>query len=156
MLAASTSTLNVWTTTDVPRYPSNGGGGAAAAATCLGLCLFVSVSLSLSPFLSFSFSISLSLSLSLSLFLSHGCFANLRVVCCLSVAAVEAHVKQSRPDSGLKLRVIDSGLVGSTDGESKRCSRDTYPESYITKYTSLREEIRLGGVIYQIIYHKAY
>jgi len=38
--------------------------------------------------------------------------------------------------------VIDSGLVGSTDWEgyheSRRCSRDTYPESYITKYTSIR------------------
>ena len=34
--------------------------------------------------------------------------------------------------------LIDSGLVGSTvwEGyrESRRCSRDTYPESYITKY----------------------
>ena len=40
--------------------------------------------------------------------------------------------------------VIDSGLVGSTDfhwegcRESRRCSRDIYPESYITKYTSIR------------------
>jgi len=24
--------------------------------------------------------------------------------------------------------------------ESRRCSRDTYPESYITKYTSIRRE----------------
>ena len=41
-------------------------------------------------------------------------------------------------DSGL----VDSGLVGSTDWEgcrdSRRCSRDTYPESYITKYTSIK------------------
>ena len=32
------------------------------------------------------------------------------------------------------------GLSGLWDGlrESTRCSRDTYPESYITKYTSVR------------------
>ena len=41
--------------------------------------------------------------------------------------------------------MIHSGLVGPTDfslwegcRESRRCSRDTYPESYITKYTSTR------------------
>ena len=37
--------------------------------------------------------------------------------------------------------LIDSGLVGSTNFHyhgSRRCSRDTYPESYITKYTSIR------------------
>ena len=35
--------------------------------------------------------------------------------------------------------VIDSGLVGSTEGylKSRRCSKDTYPESYNTKYTSI-------------------
>ena len=44
----------------------------------------------------------------------------------------------------IKLPTIDTGLVGSTDflwegcRESKRCSRDTYPESYITQYTSIR------------------
>ena len=32
-------------------------------------------------------------------------------------------------------RLIDSGLVGYR--ESRRCSRDTYPESYITKYTRI-------------------
>ena len=42
--------------------------------------------------------------------------------------------------------VIDAGLVGSTDfhwegyRESGRCSRDTCPESYITKYTSTRTQ----------------
>ena len=41
--------------------------------------------------------------------------------------------------------VIDSGLVGSMDfwegyRESRRCSRDTYPESYITKYTLVYED----------------
>ena len=42
------------------------------------------------------------------------------------------------------LGVVDSGLAGSTDldwegcRESRRCSMDTYPESYITKYTSIR------------------
>ena len=52
--------------------------------------------------------------------------------------------------------VIDSGFVGSTDvhsslpqghegyHESRRCSRDTYPESYITKSTSIREKKQLG------------
>jgi len=44
--------------------------------------------------------------------------------------------------------LIDSGLVGSTafwEGyrESRRCSRDSYPESYITKYTIVRRLIRI-------------
>jgi len=46
--------------------------------------------------------------------------------------------------------VIDSGLVGSTDShsllegfhESRRCSRDTYPESYIIKDSSIRRNVR--------------
>ena len=47
------------------------------------------------------------------------------------------------PHAGSPLpHMIDSGLVGSTDWEryhnSRRCSRGTYPESYITKYTSVR------------------
>jgi len=53
------------------------------------------------------------------------------------------------PCTGVGLMaMIDSGLVGSThthagplwEGyhESRRFSRDTYPESYITKYTSMR------------------
>ena len=47
--------------------------------------------------------------------------------------------------------LIDSGLVGSTDfwkgfRESRRCSRDTYPESYITKYTLVYEDKHTGGV----------
>ena len=41
--------------------------------------------------------------------------------------------------------MIDSGLVGSTDfwegfRESRRCSRDTYPESFITEYTLVYED----------------
>ena len=39
--------------------------------------------------------------------------------------------------------LIDSGLVGSTwEGyrESRRCSRDNYPESYINEYTSVYED----------------
>jgi len=43
--------------------------------------------------------------------------------------------------------VIDPGLVGSTDfdswegcRESRRCSRDTYPDSYVTRYTSIRRK----------------
>jgi len=37
---------------------------------------------------------------------------------------------------------VESDLVGSTEGfcESRRCSWDTYPESYITEYTSVCEE----------------
>ena len=33
-------------------------------------------------------------------------------------------------------------VIGLREGyhESRRCSRDTYPESYITKYTSIRRE----------------
>ena len=39
-------------------------------------------------------------------------------------------------------RVIDSGLVGSEGYRgSRRFSRDTYPESYITKHTSIRREM---------------
>jgi hypothetical protein len=34
--------------------------------------------------------------------------------------------------------VIDSRLVWEGYHESRRCSTDTYPESYITKYTSMR------------------
>ena len=29
--------------------------------------------------------------------------------------------------------------------ESRRCSRDTYPESYITKFTSIRRVTKPGG-----------
>ena len=36
------------------------------------------------------------------------------------------------------VHVIDSGLEGYH--ESRRCSRDTYPESYITKYTRIRRQ----------------
>ena len=61
------------------------------------------------------------------------------------------------------LTVIDSGLVGSTDHEIERCSRDTYPESYITTYTRLRREIvkwwagdynvgSLSSLVYLVIY----
>jgi len=43
-------------------------------------------------------------------------------------------------------RLIDSGLVGSTKGyhESRRCSRDTYPESYTNKHTSIRRSMGEG------------
>ena len=38
------------------------------------------------------------------------------------------------------LYMIDSGLVGSLGGhhESRGCSQDTYPEPFITKYTSVQ------------------
>ena len=85
-----------------------------------------------------------------------------------------AHIRQSRPDSGLDVQVKDlktlyvvpsshlSGARAEFDegdamlaqrvlpqphphpnlwegyNESRRCSRDTYPESYITKNTSIR------------------
>ena len=39
-------------------------------------------------------------------------------------------------------RLIDSGWEGYHD--SRRCSRDTYPESYITKYTSIRRLMTLA------------
>ena len=44
------------------------------------------------------------------------------------------------------LELIDSGLVGLWEGyrERRRCSRDTYPESSITKYTSIRR-LGIGG-----------
>ena len=46
---------------------------------------------------------------------------------------------------GRHLRVIESGLVGSSDlwegyCQSRRCSRDTYPVSYITEHTSIRRK----------------
>ena len=49
-----------------------------------------------------------------------------------------AHIRQSRPDSGLVFQAIDSGPLWEGYHESRRCSRDTYPESYITKYTRIR------------------
>ena len=43
------------------------------------------------------------------------------------------------------LRLIDSGLVGSTNfRESRRCSRDTHPESYITMHTLVEEDKEEG------------
>ena len=62
----------------------------------------------------------------------------------------DSHVRQSRPDPDLGFRVDglrDHTLVGPLwEGyhESRRCSRDTHPESYITKYDSIRRE--RGGV----------
>ena len=62
--------------------------------------------------------------------------------------ANSAHIRQSRPDSvrGFQVNVFDRIRVGWLTGisfwegcrESRRCSRDTYPESHITKYTSIR------------------
>ena len=43
------------------------------------------------------------------------------------------------------MSVIDSQTRGTSLGGyhgSRRCSRDTYPESYITKYTSIRRKVR--------------
>jgi len=41
---------------------------------------------------------------------------------------------------------IDSGLLGSTERcrVSKRCSKDTYPESYIIEYTLAYEYLKCG------------
>ena len=36
--------------------------------------------------------------------------------------------------------MIGSGLLWEGFRESRRCSRDTYPESYITEYTSVYED----------------
>ena len=47
-----------------------------------------------------------------------------------------------KPQQGL----IDSGLpVWEGCRESRRCSRDTYPESYITKFTSIRRKLLTYG-----------
>jgi len=63
-----------------------------------------------------------------------------------------------------KPEMIDTGLVGSTDfhasrdhtlvgplgegyHESRRCSRDTYPESYITKNTIVYEDTSILSYI---------
>jgi hypothetical protein len=43
----------------------------------------------------------------------------------------ESKEKVQKPE-----QLIDSGLVGGEGfRENRRCSRDTYPESYITEYT---------------------
>ena len=50
---------------------------------------------------------------------------------------------------------IDSGLVGSSGGgcrELRKRSRDTYPESYIIRYTS-RRRLHLPGTIYHQVYY---
>jgi len=49
-----------------------------------------------------------------------------------------AHIRQPRPDSGLAFQVREGCR------ESRRCS--TYPESYITEYTSVYEDKTLYGV----------
>ena len=52
-----------------------------------------------------------------------------------------AHEGRSRPGSGpgFQSKILDGHRVG-WEGcrESRRCLRDTYPESYITKYTRMR------------------
>ena len=45
-------------------------------------------------------------------------------------------------------RVINSGLVGYR--ESRRCSRDTYQESNLTKYTSIRREMDSQAAIISV------
>ena len=44
--------------------------------------------------------------------------------------------------------MIDSGLVGSTDWEgyheSRRCSKDIYPESYIKRFEAVLTMIGFG------------
>ena len=71
---------------------------------------------------------------------------------CASLDALRAHIPtvglmRNTPvchtcsvSVGVFTELIVSGLIGSTDlyHESRRCSKDTYPESYITKYTSIR------------------
>jgi len=52
----------------------------------------------------------------------------------------------------LRVSGCDRLRVGCLNGffregcrDSRRCSRDTYPESYITKYTSVTKKTRLVG-----------
>jgi len=53
-----------------------------------------------------------------------------------------ARIRQSRPDSGLGFQVkqldrLRVGLCSSGEGhKTRRCRRVTYPESYITKYST--------------------
>ena len=71
------------------------------------------------------------------------------------------HVRLSMPNSGLgfqaKVRktfggvpaslIIGYGVIDSWLGyhESRRCSRDTYPESYITKCASIQRKLKPWG-----------
>ena len=71
--------------------------------------------------------------------------ANSRVAHSVFLIPREGMARSIGPEIGNRVgaegfpTVIDWGLVGSTGvgyHEIKRCSRDTYPESYITRYTS--------------------
>ena len=45
-------------------------------------------------------------------------------------------------DPGLAQRIFIHHIHWEGYRESRRCSRDTYPESYFTKYTSIRSQTR--------------
>ena len=50
------------------------------------------------------------------------------------------HVRQVLAHGEPLHLVIDSGLVWEGFRESRTCSRDTYPESYITEYILIYED----------------
>jgi len=55
------------------------------------------------------------------------------------ISRVDPESKQNR-----FLQYQNEVLLSEGYRESRRCSRDTYPESYITKYTSIRRLKHLG------------
>ena len=46
--------------------------------------------------------------------------------------------------------ITSTGALWEGYHESRRCSRDTYPESYITKYTNVRNRNVQSGATYQV------
>jgi len=71
------------------------------------------------------------------------CRANMAHIDCL-IQDSQGHIQDSqgqnpsRPDSSLDSQVKFLDRLREGYRESRRCSRVTYPESYITKYTSIR------------------
>jgi hypothetical protein len=53
-----------------------------------------------------------------------------------------------------KSEVIDSGFLWEGYHERRRCSRDTYPESYITQYTSIRRLFIKGSTCVEGVGHE--
>ena len=100
--------------------------------------------LSLSPSLSFSLALALPLSFCLARALSlwgheatHADEMRDKEECVLPLRcrAKMAHVRQTRLDRGLQVKVTP---LWEGYRESRRCSRASYPESYITKNTRIR------------------
>ena len=59
---------------------------------------------------------------------------------CIKMDMPRARSRESRSHSETKGKYLRVERGGLWEGyrDSRRCSRDTYPESYITEYTSIR------------------